>query len=188
MLNQQFLDAHKERQEVLATISDESLKLWELSLHLQTTPHETNSLVHREVIRKHERQRWSANDQKLLNEVFSTKSHGLRILKTLLYGSLFSPYKSLGTVHECHKQCHFVGHSSCAHHFTPVHVRGVITGILGINMTIFSNIQDFAIYVRCVLFSGSISPRYHNIAGTMLIFRMSIQDVKIKHQCSKLLH
>ena len=46
MLNQQFLDVHKERQEVLAMISDESLKLWELSLHLQTILHETNSLVH----------------------------------------------------------------------------------------------------------------------------------------------
>ena len=77
MLNQQFLDAHKERQEVLAMVSDESLKLWELLLHLKTTLHETNSLVHQELIRKHERQGWSANDQKLLNKVFSTKSHTL---------------------------------------------------------------------------------------------------------------
>ena len=85
MLSQQFLDVHKAR-EVLATINDESVELWELLLHLHTILHETKSLVHQEAWKAEVVSKWpKTSEQSVFNE-----SHAPWILKTP--PNLFSLY------------------------------------------------------------------------------------------------
>ena len=79
MLNQQFLDVHKERQEKCWLWSMMSqLNCGSYRLHLHTISFMKLSLLS---ITRHERQRWSANDPKLLKKCFQWKPRTMNFAK-----------------------------------------------------------------------------------------------------------